>query len=316
MIDIFGTERKQLRSQIETLENNLRIAHSDNLDTERDKRALSHKVSRIEGVHKSEKMNFHIDNYKGVDGLYDYEFPDVTLLRAKEEINDIRSLINCERISEKEFIEVQVALLDYFLLAANTKKSIPMMNKEVDILWHHFLMYPSKYIQFCSVYFDRLIDHKPSLKETDIFPKDVTTHVLTFENYLIRNKTLNLSRNSRLGCEYNRQNRDDSTTNLLLLWVVLGESSDDQNSFQNNVAVEVANTQKRVEEKIEADRIEQANQAQVDLNEKNNSGSSSYGTVESAQTSYSSSDSSSDSGSSHTSYSSGSSCSSCSSCSS
>lgn len=93
-------------------------------------------------------------------------------------------------------------LLKYFWLnekLKNDKKCFPANEnlffdcaiheemKEVDAMWHTFLLFTKDYAEFCQNYFGRFIHHQPVQKESDISRKKQELELRRFLSYVYDN---------------------------------------------------------------------------------------------------------------------------------
>ena len=86
------------------------------------------------------------------DNLYDYSFPELLKQRYMKERNK----------TESEYQLVQLALKDWFsIFAFNTNRTAfyDFPSKEVDELWHLFILFTKDYREFCQKYLGQFLDH-------------------------------------------------------------------------------------------------------------------------------------------------------------
>ncbi len=98
------------------------------------------------------KLNINKSEIK--HDLYDYEFPELLKQRYMKE--------RCK--TEEEYEKVQLALKDWFSIFAgstNKKEFYDFPSKEVDELWHTFILFTADYREFCYKYLGQFLDHVP-----------------------------------------------------------------------------------------------------------------------------------------------------------
>ena len=111
----------------------------------------SHKLDK-ETELKELKLNIKKSDVK-LD-LYSYVFPELLKQRYIKERNR----------TEKEYEKVQLALKDWFSIFAgstNRKEFYDFPSKEVDELWHLFILFTADYREFCHTYLGQFLDHVP-----------------------------------------------------------------------------------------------------------------------------------------------------------
>lgn len=85
--------------------------------------------------------------------LYSYNFPELLKQRYMKERCKI----------EEEYEKVQLALKDWFSIFAfcTRKEFYDFPSKEVDELWHMFILFTADYREFCNKYLGQFLDHVP-----------------------------------------------------------------------------------------------------------------------------------------------------------
>jgi hypothetical protein len=89
-----------------------------------------------------------------IKSVYDYTFPELLKKRYMSERDK----------TEQEFQLVQLALKDWFsIFAGNTNRTqfFDFPSKEVDELWHMFILFTKDYREFCQNYIGQFLDHVP-----------------------------------------------------------------------------------------------------------------------------------------------------------
>ncbi|MFA5960837.1 MAG: hypothetical protein WC785_10005 [Tatlockia sp.] len=101
-----------------------------------------------------------------------------------QKMNDKYMALNLDAYSapflEKSVISSQLfsGLADYNLYFCELKKFLSlnylyvdeqfsMVNKQIDSLWHQFILFTREYQDFCNCYFGKFIHHSPNLPEND-----------------------------------------------------------------------------------------------------------------------------------------------------
>ena len=99
-----------------------------------------------------------------IKSVYDYTFPELLKKRYMNERDK----------SEQEFQLVQLALKDWFsIFAGNTNRTqfFDFPSKEVDELWHMFILFTKDYREFCQNYIGQFLDHVPLEESKEKHPK-------------------------------------------------------------------------------------------------------------------------------------------------
>ena len=98
--------------------------------------------------------------------ISDYKFPEVVIKRTKNNLGFTES-------SDYKIKILEVGLKDYFY-AVKTLKVLPMNNKNIDELWHNFILDTKEYREFCENYIGFFIDHEPFIDEVEMTPKETS----------------------------------------------------------------------------------------------------------------------------------------------
>lgn len=96
---------------------------------------------------------------KGIDiqKVMDYKMPQVIDRYCKDYNIDPATA----KVHERE-------LKRYFILTSEYKGNLAMLSKEVDNLWHTFLLFTKEYQQFCYTMFGEFKHHVPKVSKTDL----------------------------------------------------------------------------------------------------------------------------------------------------
>lgn len=128
----------------------------------------------------------YLTGEKGDKPVAGFEFPEVVIERTKQEL-DMTSL---------ELKAVEVKLLN-FMFMSSMVDNLPMTDKDVDVLWHNFILDTKSYIKFCYEYVGVMIHHSPNMTDEKVnmaeftqkiaalkkkFPKDFEEHKQNIEN--------------------------------------------------------------------------------------------------------------------------------------
>lgn len=133
-------------------------------------------------VNKTEGSALSVNLEKKED-LYDYKFPELLKQRYMKERNR----------TEDEFYLVQLALKDWFsIFANNTNRNqfYDFPSKEVDELWHLFIIFTKDYREFCQKYLGQFLDHVPLEQNNSNSRNDLRNLMETFEKVRDKNDAL------------------------------------------------------------------------------------------------------------------------------
>lgn len=107
--------------------------------------------------------------------IQDYVFPELLIERYTKERN----------ISEDNCELVQTALKDWFEIfvgSTNRTQFYDFPSKEVDELWHMFILFTKDYREFCHEYIGQFLDHTPlRIDQLDKSEPDLNNLMATFE---------------------------------------------------------------------------------------------------------------------------------------
>jgi hypothetical protein len=115
------------------------------------------------------------------DNLYDYSFPELLKERYQKERGK----------SDSDFQLVQLALKDWFSIFAGSRDSTnrtafyDFPSKEVDELWHLFILFTKDYREFCQKYLGQFLDYVP-LESKNIEYPNLINLVRTYD--AVKNK--------------------------------------------------------------------------------------------------------------------------------
>ncbi len=109
--------------------------------------------------------------------LYDYNFPELMKQRYMRE----------HKKSEADYELVQLALKDWFSIFTSTNRAefYDFPSREVDELWHTFILFTKDYREFCQNYLGQFLDHVP-LENKNIEYPNLKNLVRTFDT--VKNK--------------------------------------------------------------------------------------------------------------------------------
>jgi hypothetical protein len=88
------------------------------------------------------------------------QFRTIEDLLAYEHAPLVKRLITKEGLPEKEATELFKDTLRFLYLCGTTEEAI-VPTSQIDVGWHNFILFTKDYRDFCTVFFNRFIDHVP-----------------------------------------------------------------------------------------------------------------------------------------------------------
>ena len=111
--------------------------------------------------------------YSDIGDRYEKDYPDNILL-AKQAFHELMKYL---WLSQKLFIEksnnAEQALLDF-------QATVFSSMKEIDDMWHTFILFTKDYTSFCQEYYGKYLHHQPTVKEEYKNIRD------NFDDYLLK----------------------------------------------------------------------------------------------------------------------------------
>lgn len=144
---------------------------------------------------------------KSLKSLADYKFPEVVVDRTKKELD------------KSDITLVEIALLDFFS-AIKAGYDLEMVNKDVDVLWHNFILDTQNYADFCDQYIGKFIHHTPYLTEATVSSDKMADQKKYIETSVKRDAKYSSVRSTRLS-----RYSDDDISQYLLWAVILTDDS-------------------------------------------------------------------------------------------
>lgn len=152
---------------------------------------------------------------KSVKPIEKYSFPEVVLKRTKQELD----------IDDKKLKLIIIDFFDY-MKTVQRYKTVDMLSKTTDVLWHNLIIDTEAYLDFCLNYVGFFVHHKPYLEDKKITKNDL--------------KTLSKRYNSIISDDIDYRNyRNDNITptndmsTYLLLYSLLDSSNFNEPSSNN-----------------------------------------------------------------------------------
>lgn len=125
--------------------------------------------------------NLKLNLEKEPKNLYDYKFPELLKQRYMKERGK----------SEADFELVQLALKDWFsIFAGSTSRTdfYDFPSKEVDELWHMFIIFTADYRMFCQKFLGQFLDHVPLEDSKEVYPANANLKNLMRTFQAVKNK--------------------------------------------------------------------------------------------------------------------------------
>jgi hypothetical protein len=76
--------------------------------------------------------------------------------------------------SSKEYDKAFLEFKRYACLVSDTNLRLPMISKPVDEVWHQFILFTNKYMEFCNTYMGSYLHHTPNTSYTQ--SNSISTH--------------------------------------------------------------------------------------------------------------------------------------------
>lgn len=108
--------------------------------------------------------------------IYEFKLPEVVLKRTKEELN----------VSDNELELIIIDFFDY-MYAVKKYKNIDMISKTTDVLWHNFILYTEKYLDFCLNYVGFFVHHNPYIDDKFINKQEKNEILTKYKNSISSN---------------------------------------------------------------------------------------------------------------------------------